>query len=157
MGKKIKSKMTYKRGIKKMHYGIRSFFLLLVFLVITGASCEKDELRDQIVTDTAEAYVMDINVPEKVIAGEPAIFIVNYYKPTPCYDLKDILVKGRGFELYLKVLVENPVPGQVCPQVLVEGSKSFSYTFEKPGTYTLDFNPVSANHRPVKIKVEPAV
>ncbi len=130
--------------------------LLFLFLLITGASCEKDELRDQIVTDTAEAYIMDVNVPENVVAGEPAILIVNFYKPTPCYDLKDILVAGTGFELYLKVLVENSVPDQVCPQVLVEESQSFSYTFENPGTYTLDFNPFSANHRPVQIRVETA-
>ncbi len=128
--------------------------IVTVCFICMATSCEREELKN--VPDderTVEAFIREVVIPDEILAGEPASFEITYVKPNPCYDFKDIFIEHSGSDLYLKVLLFEPDPDEICIMVVKEEQESFEHTFEKAGTYTMDFKEESSGIAPVELRV----
>jgi hypothetical protein len=83
------------------------------------------------------AMVSDIEIPVKILTGQPADFKVTYVKPNPCYDFQGIRLESQGRLIQLTVCLG--VPKTPCIDVLDGGQEVFSITFHQTGFYQIRY------------------
>jgi hypothetical protein len=118
--------------------------IALSFAVMPFMGCEKmdDSLNDQPGKEKPEcisAPVVNVDLPGEIQAGEPAVFLTEFAKPTPCYEFEGFQLNENTFILDLKVCLSAPGAEQICPQVIDFEEQEFTRTFSQSGTYTLRY------------------
>ncbi|TVQ19259.1 MAG: hypothetical protein EA361_00915 [Bacteroidetes bacterium] len=118
--------------------------IALSFAVLPFMSCEKmdDPLKDQPrkeKPDCVSAAIVNVNMPDEIQVGKPAVFAIEFAKPTPCYEFEGFFLNESTFVLNLKVCLSAPGADQVCPQVIEFEEQQFTRTFSKSGTWVLRY------------------
>jgi len=118
--------------------------IALSFAVMPFMGCEKvdDPLNDQPGKEKPEcisAPVVNVDLPGEIKAGEPAVFLIEFAKPTPCYGFSGFQLNENTFVLDLKVCLSAPGAEQICPQVIDFEEQQFTRTFSQSGTWILRY------------------
>lgn len=125
--------------IMKTRIHILSLFVLSLALM-SVAGCEKEddfEARDPVKGRCLEAAVIELNVPDQVVAGQPARFKLVYRKPDPCHSLTGFGIHFNGNVADLSVCL---LRGEdVCIQVIVFEEDIVEITFPHKGTFVLRY------------------
>lgn len=119
--------------------------IFIVVIVLAGllpflSSCSKDWdwMGSDQESDGFVAPVLSLNPPANILAGQPSIFSVDYYKPQPCYTRTGINTSLRGFQMGLEVLLKRD-HSDPCADVIVGESAEFTVVFPYPGEYQINF------------------
>ena len=118
--------------------------IALSFAVIPFMGCEKmdDPFNDQPGKEKPEcisAPVVNLELPDEIQSGKPAVFIIEFAKPTPCHEFAGFQLNENTMVLDLKVCLSAPGSGQVCPQVIDFEVQQFTRTFSQSGTWILRY------------------
>ncbi len=118
---------------------------LVLLLAILAIACEKTNApeRDDLKKEPGEAYtyaaISEIEVPDVIESGVPATFIVNYEKPTPCYEFRQLELQPEGVTTIVSVALLQDTEN-FCIQVIQLDRTEFTRTFTAPGTYYLEYS-----------------
>jgi len=118
--------------------------IALSFAALPFMSCEKiedpsDDHPWKEKPDCISAPVVNVELPDEINAGQPAVFVIEFAKPTPCYEFTGFQLNENTFVLDLKVCLAAPAPELVCPQVIDFEEQQFSRTFNQSGTWILRY------------------
>jgi hypothetical protein len=124
-----------------------AMLIAMSFAVLPFMSCDKldDPFKDQPKREKplcVSAPVVSVEMPAEIQSGEPAVFVVEFAKPTPCYAFEGFQLNENTFVLELKVCLSAPAPEQVCPQVIDFEVQQFTRTFSQSGTWILKYQGV---------------
>lgn len=121
------------------------FVMSILAIGLFGCDKNEDHLKDQpgrIIADCVKTVILNIEVPDNIVAGQPANFQITFMKPTPCYTFEGFQLAINRYTLQLDVCLSKPDPELVCIQVIDIEKQQLTQTFSNSGTYTLKYKGV---------------
>ena len=128
------------------------FFLPLLSLLFLASSCEMEKFDAD--SASVSPAVTEVAVPASIRKGEQLEFRINFNKPSPCHQIKEVKVKTTGLTVNYDVILHHN--GSSCPAIRgIQDSVTAVFTPQHTGDHTLNFLVNNRLYLVRKVKVLP--